>query len=97
MYVLMCSGEFVTFPSPKESHPHLEATVIDDDGQRFVKKGPSARRHTEDLVPHVVLLDEISQELFINTGSIDNLLVLARTLKGMILAKTCRRVPERAT
>jgi hypothetical protein len=69
----MCSGELVTaMPSSNTENPHLEAT---DDAVRSA----SLRAHqwrstrTEDLVAHVVLPDEVAQELLVDTSLVDNL------------------------
>jgi hypothetical protein len=77
IYSLMWAGEFVTLPSPPfmQLKPHFEATTALL--VAFACKKSSFR--TEDLVPDIVLLDEITQQLFIDTSSIHNGSVPERT------------------
>lgn len=61
----------VTRRSAKTSKPHLEATGRDllDVIQSFDR----GEQRTEDLVPHIVLSDEVSKESLIDAGTVCNL------------------------
>ena len=72
MYDLMCSGELVTAPSSKAAKPHLDATTL------MISCGcrqdyEMNHLRTEDLVANVVLSDEVSEKLLVDTGLVDDL------------------------
>jgi hypothetical protein len=68
----MCSGELVTAMSSNTENPHLDATGHTVRSARLqVHQWHST--HTEDLVADIVLPDEVTQELLVNTGLVDNL------------------------
>lgn len=72
MYDLICSGEFVTAPSSKAANPHFDATRILDQYIAVVWRGTVVSR-TEDLIADVVLSDEVTKELFVHAGLVDDL------------------------
>lgn len=55
----------MTLPSPKQSKPHLEATVA----RVSIGPGGVKRRrgwHTEDFVAHIMLPDEVAEQLLVD-------------------------------
>lgn len=69
----MWEAELVTAPSSKTEKPHLDATVRRTTSISTCCFYEGVSLLTEDLIADVVLPDEVSQKLFIDTGLVDDL------------------------
>lgn len=73
MYVLIWLAEFVTLPSPKQSIPHFEATIPSLAALKY--QGSEGANLTEDFVTDAMLLEEVTQQLFVHPRLVHHLVM----------------------
>lgn len=73
MYDLMWAAELVTAPSSKTEKPHLDATVRRKTNISTCCFYEGINLLTEDLITNIVLPDEVSQQLLVDTSLVDDL------------------------